>query len=175
MNDAIYFMASHAAPLTIYKTTDPRSGKWQIANPAFPIGMIDPDLFVDDDGRLFFYYGCSNINPIYGVELDTKTLNPIGNPIALFNSKRNIYGWERKGDYNNKGENPWIEGSWMTKRNDKYYLQYAGPGTEFKSYSDGVYISDKPLGPFTLATHNPASYKTGRICCWCRAWEYFPG
>lgn len=159
MNDAIYFMASHAAPLTIYKTTDPRSGKWQIANPAFPIGMIDPDLFVDDDGRLFFYYGCSNINPIYGVELDTKTLNPIGNPIALFNSKRNIYGWERKGDYNNKGENPWIEGSWMTKRNDKYYLQYAGPGTEFKSYSDGVYISDKPLGPFTLATHNPASYK----------------
>ena len=159
MNDAIYFMASHAAPLTIYKTSDPKSGKWQIANPAFPIGMIDPDLFVDDDGRLFFYYGCSNINPIYGVELDTKTLNPIGNPIALFNSKRNIYGWERKGDYNNKGENPWIEGSWMTKRNGKYYLQYAGPGTEFKSYSDGVYISDKPLGPFTLATHNPASYK----------------
>ena len=47
----------------------------------------------------------------------------------------------------------------MTKRNGKYYLQYAGPGTEFKSYSDGVYISDKPLGPFTLATHNPVSYK----------------
>jgi hypothetical protein len=23
----------------------------------------------------------------------------------------------------------------------------------------GVYVSDKPLGPFTLATHNPASYK----------------
>lgn len=47
----------------------------------------------------------------------------------------------------------------MTKRNGKYYLQYAGPGTEFKSYSDGVYVSDKPLGPFTLAVHNPASYK----------------
>ncbi|HLG38802.1 MAG TPA: discoidin domain-containing protein, partial [Chitinophagaceae bacterium] len=111
------------------------------------------------DGRLFFYYGCSNVNPIYGVELDTKTLNPVGTPVALFNSKKDIYGWERKGDYNNQGERPWIEGAWMTKRNGKYYLQYAGPGTEYKSYSDGVYISDKPLGPFTLATHNPASYK----------------
>lgn len=159
MNDTLYFMASRGAPLTIYKTADPKSGKWMVANPAFPIGMIDPDLFVDDDGRLFFYYGCSNVNPIYGVELDTKTLNPVGTPIALFNSKKEIYGWERKGDYNNQGERPWIEGSWMTKHNGKYYLQYAGPGTEFKSYSDGVYVSDKPLGPFTLAMHNPASYK----------------
>ncbi|HEV8283137.1 MAG TPA: family 43 glycosylhydrolase [Chitinophagaceae bacterium] len=159
MNDTLYFMASHGAPLTIYKTADPKSGKWQAANSSFPIGMVDPDLFVDNDGRLFFYYGCSNVNPIYGVELDTKTLNPIGKPAALFNSNKKTYGWERKGDYNNLGENPWIEGSWMTKHDGKYYLQYAGPGTEFKSYSDGVYISDKPLGPFTLANHNPASYK----------------
>ncbi|MBX2971162.1 MAG: family 43 glycosylhydrolase [Cyclobacteriaceae bacterium] len=160
MNDTLFFMASKTQPpLVIYKTDDPKSGKWQVANSSFPILMIDPDLFVDDDGRLFFYYGCSNVNPIYGVELDTKTLNPIGEPKALFNSNKTIYGWERKGDYNNEGENPWIEGAWMTKRNGKYYLQYAGPGTEFKSYSDGVYVSDQPLGPFILAKHNPASYK----------------
>jgi xylan 1,4-beta-xylosidase len=159
MKDTLYFMASHGAPLTIYKTADPKSGKWQVANSNFPIGMIDPDLFVDEDGRLFFYYGCSNVNPIYGIELDTKTLNPIGNPQALFNSKRDLYGWERKGDYNDKGENPWIEGAWMTKHNGQYYLQYAGPGTEFKSYGDGVYVSDKPLGPFSVAANNPVSYK----------------
>ena len=74
MDDMIYFMASGNAPVTIYKTADPKSGKWQVANSSFPIGMIDPDLFKDDDGRLFFYYGCSNINPIYAVELNTKTL-----------------------------------------------------------------------------------------------------
>src|SRR5215213_2814962 len=159
MNDTLYFMASAGAPLKIYKTADPKSGKWQIANSSFPIGMIDPDLFLDDDGRLFFYYGCSNINPIYAVELDRKTLNPLGKSVSLFNSNKKIYGWERKGDYNEQPENPWIEGSWMTKHNGKYYLQYAGPGTEFKSYSDGVYVSDQPLGPFTLAAHNPASYK----------------
>ncbi len=159
MDEAIYFMASGNAPVTIYKTADPKSGKWQVANASFPIGMIDPDLFKDDDGRLFFYYGCSNVNPIYGVELNTKTLNPVGDPVALFNSNKKIYGWERKGDYNEQSENPWIEGSWMTKHNGKYYLQYAAPGTEFKSYSDGLYVADKPLGPFTLASHNPVSYK----------------
>jgi len=158
MNDTIYFMASADKPV-IYKTADPQSGKWQVANPAFPIGMIDPDLFVDDDGRLYFYYGCSNVNPIYGVELDTKTLNPIGKPKMLFNSHKDKYGWERSGDYNERSSNPWIEGSWMTKHNGKYYLQYAIPGTEFKSYCDGVYISDKPLGEFTIASNNPCSSK----------------
>jgi xylan 1,4-beta-xylosidase len=156
MNDTVYFMASADKPV-IYKTADPRTGKWQIANPAFPIGMIDPDLFLDDDGRLYFYYGCSNVNPLYGVELDTKTLNPIGTPKVLFNSHSDTYGWERSGDYNEKPNRPWIEGSWMTKHNGKYYLQYAIPGTEFKSYCDGAYVSDTPLGEYTSALNNPCS------------------
>jgi xylan 1,4-beta-xylosidase len=159
IKDSLYFMASAPAPLKIYKTSDPKTGKWEVANPAFPIGMVDPDLFLDDDGRLYFYYGCSNINPIYGVELDRRSLNPKGTPVVCFNSKKEDYGWEQTGDYNNQPQNPWIEGAWMTKYNDKYYLQYAGPGTEFKSYSDGVYISDNPLGPFKLAPHNPCSLK----------------
>ena len=160
MNGELYFMASkNDPPLTIYKTADPKSGKWQVVNAAFPIGMTDPDLFVDDDGRLYFYFGCSNVNPIQVVELDTKTLNPIGKPVAVINSDKKNYGWERSGDYNEVGNDPWIEGAWVTKHDGKYYLQYAGPGTEYKSYSDGVYVSDKPLGPFKLAAHNPFSYK----------------
>ena len=160
MNGELYFMASkNDPPLTIYKTADPKSGKWELANAAFPIGMTDPDLFVDDDGRLYFYYGCSNVNPIQVVELDTKTLNPIGKPVAvIFGDKKN-FGWERSGNYNEVGNDPWIEGAWLTKHDGKYYLQYAGPGTEFKSYGDGVYVADKPLGPFKLAAHNPFSYK----------------
>jgi xylan 1,4-beta-xylosidase len=158
MNDTLYFMASSDHPV-IYKTADPKSGKWQVVNPAFPIGMIDPCLFVDDDGRLYFYYGCSNVNPIYGVELDPATFNPIGKSKVLFNSHKDKYGWERSGDYNDKSNNPWIEGSWMTKHNGKYYIQYAIPGTEFKSYCDGQYVSDKPLGDYSLAPNNPCSSK----------------
>jgi len=157
-NDTIYFMASSDKPV-IYKTGNPKSGKWEIVNPAFPIGMIDPCLFFDDDGHLYFYYGCSNINPIYAVELDPGTFNPIGKPKALFNSYKDKYGWERKGDYNDLPGSPWIEGSWMTKHDGKYYLQYAAPGTEFKSYCDGLYVSDKPLGDYTLAPNNPCSSK----------------
>lgn len=159
INDMVYFAASGQAPLTIYKTADPKTGKWEKANSTFPIGMIDPDFFLDDDGRLYFYYGCSNVNPIYGVELDAKTFTPKGTPVVCFNSKKEDYGWEQTGDYNNLPQRPWIEGAWMTKHNGKYYLQYAAPGTEFKSYSDGLYISENPLGPFTLASHNPCSLK----------------
>jgi len=159
MKDTLYFMASASPTVKIFKTADPKSGKWKLANPAFPIGMTDPDLFVDDDGRLYFYYGCSNVNPIQAVELDTKTFNPIGKPVAVINSDKKNYGWERTGDYNEVGNNPWIEGAWMNKHKDKYYLQYSGPGTEFKSYSDAVYVADNPLGPFKLAAHNPISYK----------------
>ena len=159
MKDTMYFMASKGAPVTIFKSGEPKSGNWKVFNSAFPIGMIDPDWFVDDDGKLYFYYGCSNLNPIEGVELDPKTFNPIDKSVALLNSDKINYGWERSGDYNEKGANPWIEGSWITKHDGKYYLQYAGPGTEFKSYGDGLYVSCKPLGPFKLAEHNPVSYK----------------
>ncbi|MDZ7633555.1 MAG: family 43 glycosylhydrolase [Bacteroidales bacterium] len=47
----------------------------------------------------------------------------------------------------------------MTKKDGRYYLQYSGPGTEFKSYADGVYVSDNPLGPFNLQSHNPFAGK----------------
>src|SRR5665647_738456 len=141
MRDSLFFMASANAPVKIYKTANPKTGKWEIAKADFPIGMIDPDLFLDDDGRLFFYYGCSNSKPLYAVELDPKSFNPIGNPIETFNSNKADYGWEQSGDYNNQPENPWLEGSWMTKYKDRYYLQYAIPGTQFKSYCDGVYVA----------------------------------
>lgn len=49
----------------------------------------------------------------------------------------------------------------MTKRGGKYYLQYAHPGTEFNTYANGVYVSDHPLGPFTLQASNPFSSKLG--------------
>ena len=159
IGDTMYFMASGQAPITIFKTSDPRSGKWKVANAAFPIGMTDPDLFLDDNGRLYFYYGCSNSEPIRGVELDPLTLNPRGNPVELLNSKKEKYGWEQSGDYNELPDRPWVEGAWMTKHDGKYYLQYAVPGTQFKSYCDGLYISDNPLGPFKVALNNPFSYK----------------
>ena len=100
--------------------------------------------------------------PIYGQELDRKTFKPIGPHVSLFNLVDSIHGWERFGEHqDNTFLKPFMEGAWMNKQNGKYYLQYGAPGTEFSGYGDGVYVSDKPLGPFTYQKHNPFSYKPG--------------
>jgi hypothetical protein len=158
VDDEIYFLTSGSRQ--IFKTNDPKSGKWELAKADFQLTETDPMLFPDDDGRLYYYGGCSNQNPIIGAEIDPATLNIIDKPVALIGGNREKYGWEVRGDYNTAYEElPWIEGAWMNKYNGKYYLQYAAPGTEFKGYNDGVYVADKPLGPFTLANHNPFAYK----------------
>jgi beta-xylosidase len=52
----------------------------------------------------------------------------------------------------------------MTKRAGVYYLQYAAPGTEWRTYADGVYTATSPRGPFTYAPSSPFSHKpTGFI------------
>jgi xylan 1,4-beta-xylosidase len=161
MNDAIYFMGQDKQ---IYKSADPLSGKWVVVKVKFPFSTVDPCLFLDDDSRLYLYYGCSNFTPIYGIELDINTFDPIGTRLELISKDVEHFGWERTGDYNEnivfKGKTkPWLEGPWMTKYKGKYYLQYATPGTEFKSYADGLYIGNSPLGTFKVAENNPCSYK----------------
>jgi hypothetical protein len=160
IGDTIYFLASSSHG-NIYKTADPKSGKWAIAKQHFDISLTDPDFFLDDDKRLFLYWGCSDKTPIWGTEIDYKHgFKPIGEPVSLISANTVENGWEVPGDFNTQYKvSPWIEGAWMNKHNGKYYLQYAGPGTQFKSYSDAVYVADSPLGPFKLADNNPFAYK----------------
>ncbi len=161
LNDTLYFLASSREKSTIYKTADPLTGKWSIAKEELEFPVWDPAFFLDDDNRLYLYWGCSNEAPIYGIEIEyNNNLSFIGDPEELIFANPSQYGWEVPGDYNTRKEvSPWIEGAWMNKYNGKYYLQYSGPGTEYKSYSDGVYTSEKPLGPYSLSPHNPFAYK----------------
>ncbi len=161
IEDTIYFLASSNEQSTIYKSTDPLDGKWTVAKEKLQRAVWDPALFLDDDNRLYMYWGCSNNNPLYGVELDyNNDFSFGGEPIALKHANPEQFGWEVPGDYNTLTDKaPWIEGAFMNKYDGKYYLQYSGPGTEFKSYSDGVYVSDNPLGPFHVQSHNPFAYK----------------
>ena len=164
IEDAVYFMAMDKR---IYKSTRPETGKWEVVKEDLPIrNPGDPALFLDDDGRLYLYSGLSNFLPIFGVELDRKTFDPIGEQVECVHTNREDYGWERNGDYNTElKRKPWIEGAWMNKHNGKYYFQYAVPGTSFKSYADGCYVSDSPLGPFKLAENNPFAYKPEGFIC----------
>ena len=161
IQDTVYFLASSTEKSTIYKSADPLTGKWTVAREELETPVWDPAFFLDDDNRLYLYWGCSNEKPIYGVELDYASgFAFIGEPKALKQANPEKFGWEVPGDFNTLIEQaPWIEGAWLNKHNGKYYLQYSGPGTEFKSYSDGVYVADSPLGPFVAQKHNPFAYK----------------
>jgi hypothetical protein len=128
---------------------------------SFAIGGWDPAFFTDDDGRLYMYNGSSNRYPLYGIELNRKTLEPIGTRKEMYFLEDWRYGWQRFGEHmDNTFLDPFIEGAWMTKHNGKYYLQYGAPGTEFSGYADGVVVGESPLGPFTPQS-DPLSIKLG--------------
>ena len=205
VGEYLYFSASkRSETCNFYRTKDPINGEWEELPGSFP--FWDPDLFCDDDGRLYFYWGCSNITPIWGVELEPETMRPLGEKQVMFTMDNKSRGYERVGRdhvspkagidleaateemFRNlmnmpeemrlkegltteeavralargfAGDDPYIEGAYMTKHAGKYYLQYAFPETQSNVYGDGVLISDHPLGPFTIAENNPFSYKPG--------------
>lgn len=198
MGEYVYFCASnHDHPCSHYRTKDVLNGPYEEIPGEFD--FWDPNLFIDDDGRVYFYWGCSSITPIWGVEKDPETMKNIGEPVGLVQGHADLNGFERVGDNNStnplsdeelettleammkarglkreevgetmyfmmKGyvsKRPYIEGAWMNKFGGKYYLQYAFAGSQYNTYGDGVYVSDSPLGPFTLAENAPFSYKPG--------------
>ena len=206
IGDHLYFCASRRhANCPIMRTLDPLSDAFEVVSEPFP--FWDPDIFCDDDGRVYFYWGCTNTDPIYGVEMDPETMQPLGEPVALFGGREQELGYERildeNGDPQTKESSfvyqhlkdridpatgrlmlppdmkmggytvagiqkmldsigrPYIEGAFVTKHGGKYYLQYACPGTQYATYCDGVYVSDAPLGPYTLQSSNPFSVKPG--------------
>ncbi len=163
LGDSLLVIGStYAKDFTLWYSQNPASDTWKEAVHAFTAGAWDPAFFVDDDKRVYLYHGSSNLYPMYGVEIDRKTLQPIGERKELIRLHDDIHGWERFGEYqDNTFLKPFMEGAWMNKFKGKYYLQYGAPGTEFSHYGDGVYTSDHPLGPFTYQSHNPFAYKPG--------------
>ena len=88
--------------------------------------MIDPTVFVDDDGQAYFYY--SGRGHCYGGRLKD-------NMVELAEPLTDMQGLV---DFH--------EGSWVHKYNGKYYLSYAD---NFNGANRMLYcMSDSPLGPW---------------------------
>ena len=164
----LYWMASGCN--TIFRTSTPEDGdSWTVAcDSVTPFidepgrTVHDPYLFVDEDGRIYLYWGCSNVAPIRGVELDPADgFRAKGQPVVLITHHEAEYGWECRGDRNETGKTGFNEGAAMLKYGGRYYLQYASPGTEFDTYGDGLYVGDAPLGPFEHCDYSPFSIKPG--------------
>lgn len=163
VGDTLFYTGSTYEGLPVWWTTDPKSGRWRRAVDRNTLPSWDPWLFLDDDGRLYLYYGSSNEYPLKGVEVSRDDFHPVSKIHDLLMLHPDEHGWERFGMNNDDTTTlpPFTEGAAMTKHNGRYYLQYGAPGTEFKTYADGVYVADSPLGPFTYQRHNPMSYKPG--------------
>lgn len=148
---------------TIWMSTNPKADEWKPLVEKFVPGGWDPAFFTDDDGRLYMYNGSSNQYPVYGVELDRKTFQPLSARREMYILEPWRYGWQRFGEnMDNTFLDPFIEGSCMTKHNGKYYFQYGAPGTEFSGYADGVVVGTDPLfRKENIPQSMPMSFKPG--------------
>ena len=165
LGDKIYYTAHRLKE--VYETDDPKTGVWRKV--ADIDEYADPAFLLDDDGRLYLYFGASLDGGISVVELDPKqNFKVVTKRVKLMNANSAEHGWEGSGEdnlgYIRSGVNrvePYIEGSWMTKHNGTYYLQYSAPGTIWKTYADGVYTSKSPNKDFVYQPYSPFSYKPG--------------
>ncbi|HVG15358.1 MAG TPA: family 43 glycosylhydrolase [Chitinophagaceae bacterium] len=96
--------------------------------------MIDPMVFVDDDGAAYLYFGQGNCNVV-----------KLGEDMVSYDSTK-IISFKPKG-YN--------EGSFVFKRNSKYYLMWSEYDTRDPRYSVAYATSESPMGPFTKAEGYP--------------------
>jgi hypothetical protein len=118
--------------------------------------QVDPMLFADADGRLYYYWGCTPSDGIWAVELDASDpTRVIGEPRKVIAFRPGTHPWERLGDHNQDPTRGWLEGSWMVKREGRYFLVYSAAGTENRTYAMGAYVGRSPLGPFEPQRRNP--------------------
>ena len=82
LGDYLYFCASRrSVNCPILRTKDPLNEPFEEVSA--PFSFWDPDLFRDDDGRVYLYWGCTNTEPIWGIEMDPETMLPIGEKVPL--------------------------------------------------------------------------------------------
>ncbi|WAC49415.1 family 43 glycosylhydrolase [Asticcacaulis sp. SL142] len=101
------------------------------------IHNIDPTVLIDDDGRVYIYWG--TFGQLKGIELEADMKTPKGTPIDV----TTLTGF--------------FEAPWILKRNGVYYMAYAANNASpTSSCTEAVYhacqaygTATSPLGPWT--------------------------
>ena len=190
MGGYVYVVRSNTGPVNIadsggiWRTNTPHDPtSWVLVRNA---GQGDPHFFYDEEEhRLFLVHGLVGTNDtatappdrILELNPDSPTLavlpidpnhpnypNSNNNGYPIFWMARQIRGYEMPGHQNNiytASTSSWLEGPGMFKADGKYYIYHAGPGTEWSSYAEGLWVSDDPLGPYEWVDTSPFNYKGG--------------
>ena len=156
----------------VIATDDPKTGIWYDVGTFSSNNYGDAAMLYDEEtGRLFMYYGWSQLLGIRVVELDKTTFKEISEPVVCVWGDPYNHGWETRyaddlifplfdhREYRVQ-EYGWTEGGHPLKYNGRYYLMYASIGLEFYSYGHGVLVADDPMGPYVYEEHNPFTLKT---------------
>lgn len=94
--DYVYFCASRKGEnCNYYRTKNIIEGPYEEIPGTFD--FWDPNFFFDEDGKVYFYWGCSNITPVWGVELEPSTMLPRTEGIELISGNGYERGYERMG------------------------------------------------------------------------------
>lgn len=109
-------------------------GKPLIRKGMLPGQMIDPMVFVDDDGSAYLYFGQGQCNV---VKLNADMISCDTSKIISF----------KPSGYN--------EGPFMIKRKGVYYLMWSEYDTRDPRYSIAYATSKSPMGPFIKANGYP--------------------
>ena len=158
----------------VIRSADPENGKWEKCGEVRR--MADPCLFIDDE-RFYFYYGLGAEQSTTFFEVNPETFEEVeGTKKVLCEYITDVkectsgYHFGRRELYDEIDASAWMgkfqkipcpEGAWIVKNNDKYYLQYATPGTICNWYCDIVMESDSANGGFIEQPYNPVSLKVG--------------
>lgn len=102
----------------------------QFVNGAQP---IDQDVFIDDDGQAYMYYGGWGHANVVRLNADMTSLGQFPDGST----------------YKEITPAGYVEGPQMFKRNGRYYLMWSEGGWTGPDYSVSYAISSSPTGPFT--------------------------
>ena len=170
VGDYLYFSASRKGRnCPILRTADPLTEPF--TEVSAPFSFWDPDMFCDDDGRVYFYWGCSNMSPIWGVELDPEAMTPIGEKKEL------IFGHEKELGYERPGNNGIVdkESSVLYKSMKPFYNEATGklelppqmaqmPGLNAEVLTAMFKAIDKPYIEGAFMTKHDGTYYLQYAC-----------
>jgi hypothetical protein len=140
-----------------------REGGWPIGcGDEAGYGNIDPQPFVDDDGRAWLYvstdWKCT----------DTCRLAPEISVIPLADDRVRASGRRQPllaGQAGSWEQAPWapvVENPWLVKRGGVYHLLYSG-GSWQGAYGMGHATASSPVGPFTRTSTSPWTTGTDAV------------
>jgi hypothetical protein len=136
-------------------TVDPARGPIGCGDSA-GYSNIDPAPFVDANGSAYLYLSTGHAasgawdRKASEIPLAADRVRASGGRRALLSATRS---WETGV----------IEGPWMHRRNNTYYLFYSGGNWTDGSYAMGYATSFSPTGPYTKASANPILKSTADV------------